>query len=339
VRILVIRRDNIGDLVCTTPLLAALRARYPQAHIAALVNSYNAAVLEGNPHVDVVHSYTKLKHRTPGESRIAIIAARLRMLLELRREPFDYVVLAKDGLDRQGLMLARQLRRRNIVGFANPGDKHINIPVPARPHALLHEVQVLQLLAAAMDAPHADGPVRVYGAAARVESWRQRLALDAQRRWIGFHVSAREAERRWPAAHCAELIRRLAAAGAGVLLLWSPGAADHPAHPGDDHKAADIMARVGAHPEVIAAPTATLADLIAVLALCQGFIGADGGAMHIAAAHGLPVVGLFEERKTKRWHPWKVPYEMVVTPTGRVEDIPVEDVAQAAARLTAYWMR
>jgi len=339
VRILVIRRDNIGDLVCTTPLLAALRARYPQAHIAALVNSYNAAVLEGNPHVDAVHSYTKLKHREPGQSRIAIITARLGMLVRLRREPFDYIVLAKDAVDRQGLALARQLRRRDVVGFASPADKHINVPVPALPYAELHEVQVLQLLAAAMDALHANGPLRVYPPAARIESWRQRLSLDARRHWIGFHVSAREAERRWPAECCAELIRRLGSASTGVLLLWSPGAADNPAHPGDDAKAADIMARVGDNQAVIAAPTASLADLIAVLALCRGFIGADGGAMHIAAGLGLPVVALFEERKTRRWHPWQVPYEMVVTPTGRIADIPVDDVLQAAARLAAYWMR
>jgi heptosyltransferase-3 len=332
VRILVIRRDNIGDLVCTTPLLAALRMRYPQAHIAALVNSYNAAVLEGNPHVDAVHCYTKLKHRAAGESRIGILAARLAMLARLRREPFDHIVLAKAGVDRQGLTLARQLRRRNIVGFASPGDKHISLPVPALPYTELHEVQVLQLLAAAMDAPHADGPLRVYPPAARIESWRQRLSLDAGRRWIAFHVSAREAERRWPVERCAELIQRLESAGTGVLLLWSPGAADNPAHPGDDDKAAEIMARAGANPGVIAAPTASLADLIAVLALCRGFIGADGGAMHIAAGLGLPVVALFEERKTKRWHPWKVPYEMVVTPTGRIADIPVEDV-------TASWRR
>ena len=85
-RILVIRRDNIGDLVCTTPLLAALRERYPAAHIAALVNSYNAAVLDGNPHVDEVHRYTKLKHRSPGESAAAIVLARLKMMARLRRQ-------------------------------------------------------------------------------------------------------------------------------------------------------------------------------------------------------------------------------------------------------------
>ena len=53
-KILVIRRDNIGDLVCTTPLLAALRARFPDAWIGVLANSYNAPVLSGYPHVNDV---------------------------------------------------------------------------------------------------------------------------------------------------------------------------------------------------------------------------------------------------------------------------------------------
>ena len=63
-RILVVRRDNIGDLVCTTPLIDALRARHPGAHLAALVTTYNAAVLARNPALDAVHVYEKLKHRS-----------------------------------------------------------------------------------------------------------------------------------------------------------------------------------------------------------------------------------------------------------------------------------
>jgi ADP-heptose:LPS heptosyltransferase len=335
----VIRRDNIGDLVCTTPLLAALRARYPEARIEALVNSYNAPVLEGNPDVDAVYSYTKLKHRAANQSRIGILAERLRMLGRLRRQPFDYVVLAKAGYDRQGLTLARQLRRQHVVGFARADERHISVPVPALPYSELHEVQVLALLAKAMDASPADGPVRVYAPSARVTSWRERLPLAQRRHWIAFHVSAREPERRWPVERCVELIERLARGEVGVLLLWSPGASDNPAHPGDDEKAAAIMARLATASGVIAAPTATLADLIAVLSLCRAFIGADGGAMHIAAGLGLPIAAMFEQKKIRRWYPWKVPYEMVVTPTGQVADIPVDEVAQAAARLAAYWMR
>jgi ADP-heptose:LPS heptosyltransferase len=72
-----------------------------------------------------------------------------------------------------------------------------------------------------------------------------------------------------------------------------------------------------------------------VLSLCRGFIGADGGAMHLAAGLGLPVVALFENvaYKKRHWHPWRVPHEIVCPEAGEVADIPVEAVLQAWHRL------
>jgi heptosyltransferase-3 len=340
-RILVIRRDNIGDLVCTTPLFAALRERYPQAHIGALVNSYNAAVLDGNPYVDAVYSYTKLKHRLPGQSRLGVLFSRVRMLARLRREHFDYIVLAKRAFDRQGLSIARQLRRRHIVGFTQPGEpapKALTIQVCAPPSGELHEVEVMQRLGQAMDVQDASGPLRVYPVPARVESWRAQLpALAGSRRlWIAAHISAREPGARWPASRWVELIGKLTASEKiGVVLLWAPGAEDHPRHPGDDGKAAWILEQAADRIRVLPAPTSTLPDLIGVLALCGAFIGSDGGAMHLAAALGLPCVALFENREDKklRWYPWRVPYELVAPRTRYAEDITVEEVVQAWQRL------
>ena len=48
-RLLVIRRDNIGDLILTTPLLLALRREMPEAWIGVLTNHYCAPVLAGRP--------------------------------------------------------------------------------------------------------------------------------------------------------------------------------------------------------------------------------------------------------------------------------------------------
>lgn len=48
-KVLVVRRDNIGDLVFITPLIDAPRANILGVHIAVLANSYNARVLKGNP--------------------------------------------------------------------------------------------------------------------------------------------------------------------------------------------------------------------------------------------------------------------------------------------------
>ena len=324
-RILVIRRDNIGDLVCATPLLAALRRKHPGAHIAALVNSYNAGVLAGNPDVDAVHAYTKLKHRRPGEPWLGTLVASLRLFRALRVPRFDHVILAKSTFDRHGLAMARRLRARNIIGFA-PEE-------PLDPD--LHEVEAVMRLAARLGVSEPPGPVRVFAAPERVARWRERLPAGS-RRWIALHISARKAEKTWPAGRYLELVKRLGRDRAiGFVLLWAPGAADDPRHPGDDARAEEIM-RAGAGVPVFAARTESLEDLIAALALCAAFIGSDGGAMHLAAGLGLPVVALFENiaSKQRHWHPWRVPYEIVSPQHGDFSAITVEQVEEAWRRLS-----
>lgn len=341
-RILVIRRDNIGDLVCTTPLFAALRARYPDAHIAALVNSYNAPVLEGNPNIDAVHVYTKLKHRLPGQSAWRIILARLRMLKELRREAFDCIVLASAGFNRHALRFARQLRRRDVVGFADgdeSGARQITTKVPVRRQSDLHEVQTLGLLARAMGVPEADGPMRIYPDRARVAAWLDRIPelRGAADPWVAVHVSARKPPCQWPAGNWILMVRRLLASGVRVILVWAPGAESDPRHPGDDDKAADILAPFAGDDRVRAARTSTLAELIAVLSLCRAFVGGDGGAMHIAAALGLPTLALFDHvpQSQRHWHPWKVPHEIVASRSAAVCDATVDELSAAWERLTS----
>ena len=318
-RILVIRRDNIGDLVCTTPLLAALRRRYPSAHLAALVNSYNAGVLAGNPDIDAVHVYTKLKHRE--HSLLATLAARLRLLSTLRRQEFDHVILAKSGFDRHGRALARRLRPKNIVGFA-PGEAIGED---------LHEVEIVMKLGAALDVNGPPGPLRVYPERTRVEHWKSRLPAG-ERSWVAVHISARVPGRIWPVENFVSLIQRLES---GVILLWSPGAADDPRHPGDDARAAQIATACGPGVKLVPAKTESLEDLTAVLSLCRGFIGPDGGAMHVAAGLGLPVVAFFENvaAKKRHWRPWQVPYELVCPEGEDISQVRVDDVLEAWRRL------
>jgi len=121
-QILVVRRDNIGDLVCTTPFITALRQRFPAAWIGALVNSYNAPVLERNPDLDAVLAYTKLKHLQPGESAAAVLRRRLAMLWRLRRQRLDHVVLVT--ADARTARLLRWLAPKNLLVAPDPGGGH-----------------------------------------------------------------------------------------------------------------------------------------------------------------------------------------------------------------------
>ena len=105
-KILVVRRDNIGDLVLTTPVFRALRARYPDARIEALVNSYNAPVLENHPDLDAVYAYIKSKHRDAGTA-VGGWLERLRQILGLRESRYDLVLVPRPGYHPREIRLAR----------------------------------------------------------------------------------------------------------------------------------------------------------------------------------------------------------------------------------------
>lgn len=50
--VLVVRFSSIGDIILTTPVLRAIKARWPEARITFVTKSEFACLLEGNPHVD-----------------------------------------------------------------------------------------------------------------------------------------------------------------------------------------------------------------------------------------------------------------------------------------------
>jgi len=327
-RILIIRRDNIGDLVCTTPLIEILRRRFPEAWLGAMVNSYNAAVLDRNPDLDGVYVYTKAKHRGRGESLAGILWRRLLMMHCLRRMKLDDVILANPSAQPRGVKLARWLQAKRIIGFGQAKGLDVALPLDT---AGRHEVEDVARVASIYGIDGPPPPCRVFAPAAAVAA-----TAAASTFTLGVHISARKPSQRWPAARFAETIRAIAATGpVRFVLLWSPGADDNPLHPGDDVKAREVMAGVGAGPSVIAKQTQTLPELIAALAECHALICADGGAMHLAAGLGLPIVCLFGNSGAAHWHPWGVPYRLLQRPSLDVQDIAVSDVIAAFSELRA----
>jgi ADP-heptose:LPS heptosyltransferase len=323
-KILIIRRDNIGDLVCTTPLIAALRQRFPEGWLGALVNSYNAPVLDGNPDLDEVFVYTKAKHRGRGESLPGILWRRLMMMMRLRQMRLDDVILAAPALQPRLIALARWLKPKRLIGFGENGRLDVSLPLDKEDR---HEVEDVFRIAAIYGI---EGPPPACKVAAPI------AVPSAPTLTIGVHISARKPSQRWSAERFAETIKAIASQGPiRFVLLWSPGTEDNPLHPGDDTKAREVMARVGASATVIPSPTQTLAELIAALAECDALICADGGAMHIGAGLGLPIVCLFGNSGAARWRPWGVPYRLLQPPSFDVADVGVEEVVTAFNALKA----
>lgn len=318
-RILVIRRENIGDLVCTTPLLRALRGQLPQARIVALVTRYNEAVLAGNPDVDAIYSYTKAKHRAAGESAPGMYWQRIRTILALRRERFDWILLP-GGPHASALRFARWIGGGRLL--VRGAEDRV-----AGEHEVEQTCHLLTRMGLRFETP-APQVVPAPAAVARVDTLLASALPQRPQRLIGLHISARKPSQRWPAESFADLARRLAAPGTAFVLMWAPGSSDDAQHPGDDEKAARVLELTAGLP-LVAMPTQRLEDLIAALSVCEAVICGDGGAMHLAAGLGKPIVCLFGQSTAAQWHPWGAPYELLQPPSMEVKDIAVDAVARA----------
>ncbi len=338
-KFLIIRRDNIGDLVCTTPLFHALRNRFPDSRICALVNSYNSPVLENNPDINALYAYTKGKHRPRGKSLIGVYWNRIRLISRLRREHFDYVILAGPRLSSHALRLARPLKPRHIVGFIEPGKRearYVDIGVPNASPKPLHEVEDVFRLLAPLGVEENPSRLRIFPDPEQIKTVQRKIQEQngtSHTNLTGIHISARKSSNQWPVRNFIDLITRLhKTRDTAFMLLWSPGDAANPLHPGDDAKAEIIVESLKNIP-VIAYPTTHLGQLIAALSLCRTLICSDGGAMHIAAALGKPVLCFFGNSDRTRWYPWGVPHVLLQPQSLNVADIRVDEALAGFERL------
>ena len=339
-RFLVVRRDNIGDLVCTTPLIHALRRRFPDARIDALVNTYNAAVLHRNPDVNAVHVYSKAKHREAGHSFMRVYWDRAKLLWRLRRQGYDYAILAGSAYQKHALRTAHFVRPKHIVGivhdktYAGP----IDLPVWKDPKEIVHEVEAVHRLLRPLGIEDPPAGLRVFPDSAGVAQARTRLAtqpdLDVNN-LVGLHISARSPDRRWPPAKFAALASALHERhGCGFLLFWSPGSEDNPLHPGDDSKARAILDACAGLP-IHGYRSNRLDDLITGLTLCHTVVCSDGGAVHLAAALGKKIICFFGREYPERWYPWQARYVLLRKESRQVADIRVDEAVRAYEGLAA----
>jgi lipopolysaccharide heptosyltransferase I len=291
-RILLIKPSSLGDIVHALPTLAALRQRFPQAHIAWLVKRQWAALLERAEGLDRVWPVG------PG------LAGWLSEIPRLRAERFDLAVDLQ-GLLRSGLM-GRLAGCPERIGFANgrEGSPVFYTRRVAVPASEMHAVDRYLLAADALGAARPATPQFRFAIPAAdramVADALGRAGVKAGSPWIAMNVSARWPTKRWPAASFAAVADRLRTDGAGpVVLIGGP----------DDRADARAVASQ-ARPAAIADLTGQtpLGLLPALLQSASVLLTNDSGPMHVAAAVGTPVVALFGPTSEVRTGPYGEPH-------------------------------
>jgi heptosyltransferase-2 len=306
-RILVIKLAGLGDLLLTTPMLRALRTRYPAARLDVLTTPEAAPLLRDSPLLDRTYILEKyafdeplslVRHPTQLAGVVAPLAA-------LRHQRYDAVLLAHHLTLRLGRLkhqaLLRAIGARLSVGLENGWGGFLDLRVPDAGFGAHHEAEYVLALAAALDASL---PLGERGLQLADLGWHADLsappALPAHGPpTIALHPGggAYSLARRWPAERFAEVAAALRAEMGATCLLVG-GAEERELHAG-------ILARLG-HPtwaRSLAGHTEPR-ELARQLATCALFIGNDSLPMHLAAMVGTPVVAIFGPSNAHAWGPF-----------------------------------
>ncbi len=295
-----LRLRSLGDIVLMTPALAALKAWRPDLRLAVVVEPRFAAALAGNPDIERV-----------------ILApagwpARVRTIAELRRLRPALAVGLHGGST--AAVLARfssAPERATFTGLRHPwAYTHFTTPPPPPPgRTTLHAAEHAASLFHALGLPPVElGPARLFPASAARARLRQRLAaLNVTGPFAFLNLDAREPRMRWPRARFAAL-----AAWLRTRYGW-----------------ASVSATASAAPPPVDGITivtaTTVEELIALETEATFVAGNDGGPLHIAAALGKPVVGLYSSTDVPVWTPWR-------TRAAVLEALPIEDLALDAVQ-------
>lgn len=153
-RILVLKPSSLGDIVHTLPAVAALRAKFPAAHITWMVNPEWAPLLERNPHLNETLVFPRADFRGPsGWLRFH------RWRQGLKKQPAPDLILDFQGLLRTALV-ARVFRGVPVYGLSDAREgarfaQTHTVPVDDKSHA----VERYLALAAAVGATLPGAPV------------------------------------------------------------------------------------------------------------------------------------------------------------------------------------
>jgi lipopolysaccharide heptosyltransferase I len=294
-RILIVRLGALGDIVHAVPVAAALRHAYPDATIDWLVSAKHHDILDMVP---VVDERIVVNDRGRGAGGRSILGT----LRHLRGKRYDV------ALDLQGLLksavFARASGARRVVGFAG---RHARESAAAWLYTDRYDPEAAGVRAAG-DVVHVVrlnlGMLGVLGLAPGEPEFpivcpesvvARTIAGDTGGRYALINPGAAWPNKRWPPARFGEIARRLRERhGLASVVLWGPG----------ERSAADEIVAASGGAARLSPPTA-IADLVALARPAAVFVSGDTGPMHIAAAVGTPIVGLFGPTRPARNGPWR----------------------------------
>ena len=290
-KILLLQLKRIGDLILTTPAIAALRNNYPDAHITLAVSNECAELLPAISNVD----------------RVLIARRNLRdvaMVSSIAGKKFDYCIDFTRN-DRSAFLTLFSGARRRVTSYRVREQSKMRarvytdlVGVRVRDmHTIDYNLALLGPVGvrAASSAPRLDLP-----RTAREEADRFRRDWKITRPYVILHPGSARLEKLWDTARWAEVIDHFGQNNEFELVLTSGPSADEQAH------IAAITDRTRQEFIDLSGKT-DLLTLAALIGQAQLLVTVDSAPVHFAAATDTPQVILFGPTNPFHWRPTDSP--------------------------------
>lgn len=281
-RIAVLRGGGLGDLLFAMPAIEALCAAYPGAEILLLGAPLHAELFASRPSpIDRVIPLPPARGVYEPPGRPFDEAEQRAFFASVG--PVDLAVQVHGG-GRWSNPFLRRLKPQWTVGSRTADAAELDRAVPYRyyQNEVMRALEVVGLAGAP--------PVTLIPS---ISLTAEDLALgDRELRGlpqplVAVHPAATDPRRRWPEERFAEVIAKLASAGAGAVLVGTPNEADLVA------RVAALARETGGGDNIRTRTELTLSALCGVLARARVFLGNDSGPRHLARAVDTPSVGIF----------------------------------------------
>jgi ADP-heptose:LPS heptosyltransferase len=333
-KVLLVRNDNIGDVICSSPAIEAVRRAFPKALVAILVAGYSREAIEGNPHVDEIYIYEKARHH-PEIPKPVSLWRQWKVLRAIRAQGYDLAVGLRSYFSPSQGWLVYASGAPFRLGNTPHKPKHrkfsfyYNMPVETD-WTMRHEVERTLDVIRTIGLDNTEKRLTFVVPEADHTAVAAFLAEHAEegRPLVSINTFSRIAVNRWPPERFAELADRLVETyGVQVVFTSLP----------EEEWRLDEVQQAMSHPS-LAYPTPTIKRLAALQAACALFITTEGGPMHTAAAVGVPTIAIFGITDNRWWHPWGE--EQVALKRGQeAVNTTVEDVLHALEKMDLPFVR
>ncbi len=309
--------SRIGDYLCATPAIRALKARLPRAEFTLIALPFVREMAERNRNLEAFEPFPGF----PGIAEQFFDArAAVAFFERMQRKRFDLAVqMHGSGVfsNTFTLMLGAGLTAGFVRKEDGPGRLDAALPWPASLHAALRALALAEFLGAPRQSEGCE-----FGLLPGDHAAASGLLRECKQPLIGLHPWAREEDKQWPADRFAAAGIALRNALGGTLVILG-GPREGPA--------GEQMTQMTGLPAVNLAGRESIAEMGAVIARLAVLITNDSGPAHIAYALSAPTVTLFGKTDPHEWGPPERPiHKTLRAPDCRLSSIGIDAVVKAA---------